>query len=89
MRFNPAGIPIVDCLLEHQSEVVEAGLLRTVHVQIKAVAVGAVAEQLSSQTLGVQARFEGFLGSSVWVKSGTGSAKPVVFHIQSFQLNIY
>ena len=84
LRFSPAGIPAIDCVLEHQSDVVEAGLLRKVQVRLKAVAVGPVAEQLGRQPLGVQARFEGFLGGSARFRHSTGRNTSVVFHVQSF-----
>ena len=82
LRFSPAGIPALDCVLQHQSEVVEAGALRKVQVQLKAVAVGPVAEQLNRQ-----AQFKGFLGSANRSRPGMGRSSSVIFHIQSFALN--
>ena len=87
LRFSPAGIPALDCVLQHQSEVVEAGALRKVQVQLKAVAVGPVAEQLNRQPVGMQAQFKGFLGSANRSRPGMGSSSTVIFHIQSFALS--
>ncbi|MDO4769751.1 MAG: primosomal replication protein N [Brachymonas sp.] len=86
LRFSPAGIPAIDCVLQHQSEVMEAGVLRKVQVQLKAVAVGPVAEQLERQTLGMQAQFKGFLGSANRSRPGM-SRSSVIFHIQSFAIS--
>ncbi len=87
LRFSPAGIPALDCVLQHQSEVLEAGTLRKVQVQLKAVAVGPVAEQLSRQALGMQAQFKGFLGGVNRSRPGTGRSSIVTFHIQSFAIS--
>lgn len=87
LRFSPAGIPAIDCVLQHQSELMEAGALRKVQVQLKAVAIGPVAEQLNRQALGVQAQFKGFLGSANRTRPGMGRSNSVVFHIQSFVIN--
>ena len=86
MRFSPAGIPALDCVLEHQSEVIEAGAPRKVQLQLKAVAIGPIAEQLSRQPLGIQARFEGFLGSTTRSRQSASRSSSVVFHVQSFAI---
>ena len=86
LRFSPAGVPVIDCMLEHHSEVTEAGLLRKVHVQTKAVAMGSMAEQLGRQPLGVQAQFGGFLGSTISRSGQAVGYGRVVFHIQSFSV---
>ena len=75
LRYTPAGIPAIDCMLEHASEQTEAGQERQVKATVKAKAFGALAEQLSLQALGSQWRFTGFLGSS-------RNGKSVALHIQ-------
>ena len=78
MRYTPAGLPALNCRLEHESQVEEAGGVRTVKVAIKAVAFGALAERLAKQALGSVWKFSGFLATPRNVKT-------VVFHIQEFQ----
>ncbi|MDP3250727.1 MAG: primosomal replication protein N [Hydrogenophaga sp.] len=77
LRYTPAGIPAVNLVLEHESEVVEMGTPRQVKVQLKAVAFGAQAEILSRQGLDSVCEFHGFMANG---RNGKG----VVFHIQDF-----
>ncbi|MEY4758198.1 MAG: hypothetical protein RJA34_3096 [Pseudomonadota bacterium] len=77
MRYTPAGLPALNLVLEHASKAEEAGQIRQVKLQIKAIAVGSVAERLVKQAVGSQWSFSGFLASARNVKS-------VVFHIQDF-----
>lgn len=77
LRYTPAGIPAVNLVLEHVSTVVELDVPRSVKLQLKAVAFGALAETLSRQSLEMTGRFQGFMANS---RNGKG----VVFHIQDF-----
>ncbi|WP_439518631.1 primosomal replication protein N [Hydrogenophaga sp.] len=77
LRYTPAGIPAVNLVLEHESEVVEMDSPRQVKVQLKAVAFGAQAEVLSRQGLDTVCEFHGFMANG---RNGKG----VVFHIQDF-----
>jgi len=77
LRHTPAGIPAVNLVLEHESQVVELDTPRLVKLQLRAVAFGALAEVLSRQGMDTICRFEGFLANA---RNGKG----VVFHIQDF-----
>lgn len=77
-RYTPAGLPALDLLLEHTSQLEEAGSLRQVKAVLKAVAIGTMAERLGRQVVGASAVFTGFLASP-------RHAKSVVLHIQDFQ----
>jgi primosomal replication protein N len=77
LRYTPAGIPAINLVLEHESVVTELDTPRTVKLQLRAVAFGAMAETMARQGLSMQAEFEGFLGNA---RNGKG----VVFHIQAF-----
>ncbi|MGC4365884.1 primosomal replication protein N [Hydrogenophaga sp. R2] len=77
LRYTPAGIPAVNLVLEHESQVVELDTPRLVKLQLRAVAFGALAEVLSRQGMDTICRFEGFLANA---RNGKG----VVFHIQDF-----
>ncbi|MES2979057.1 MAG: primosomal replication protein N [Pseudomonadota bacterium] len=75
LRYTPAGLPATNFVLDHESEVDEAGTVRQVKLSLKAVAFGALAEQMARITLGKSFRFKGFLMSARTNKS-------IVFHIQ-------
>ena len=75
LRYTPAGLPAANFVLDHESEVEEAGSNRQVKLSIKAVAFGTMAEQTSQLPLGKVFRFRGFLISARTNKS-------VIFHIQ-------
>jgi primosomal replication protein N len=78
LRYTPAGVPALDLLLEHESQLEEAGQKRQVKVAVKAVAFGSVAETLVRQSIGSPWRFSGFLAAA------RGGKHPVL-HIQSFE----
>ena len=63
LRYTPAGLPALDLVLEHESEVTEAQLTRKVKLDIKAVAIGSIAQQLNLQETGAPLCFAGFLGA--------------------------
>jgi primosomal replication protein N len=74
VRFTPAGLPALDMLLKHESEVSEDGQPRKVSLEIKAVAIGAITRPAGAMVLGASAGFAGFLGAT---RNGRG----LVFHI--------
>jgi primosomal replication protein N len=77
LRYTPAGIPALNLVLEHESQQTELDTPRTVKVQLRAVAFGALAEALQRQALNDAGHFDGFLANA---RTGKG----VVFHIQAF-----
>ena len=76
LRYTPAGIPALNLILEHGSEVEEAGVTRQVKLTIRAVAFGALAETSAQLELGKPKLFNGFLMNAATRKS-------IVFHIQA------
>ena len=76
LRYTPAGIPALNLILEHGSEVEEAGVTRQVKLTIKAVAFGALAETSARLELGKPKLFNGFLMNA-------RTSKSIVFHIQA------
>ncbi len=78
LRYTPAGLPALDVILEHASEVQEAGQNRKVQLKIRALAIGAIAERLVKQAVGSAWTFKGFLATP-------RQGKSVVLHIQEFQ----
>lgn len=79
LRYTPAGIPALNVVLEHESEILEAGMNRKVKLTVRAVAFGMLAEQTVKLALGNPFRFTGFLVNA-------RTSKGVVFHIQALHL---
>ena len=80
LRFTPAGLPALTLQLEHSSSQQEAGQPREVKARVKAVAFGAVAEQLARQPLGSFWQFSGFLATA-------RNGRQLVLHVQDIQQN--
>jgi primosomal replication protein N len=75
VRYTPAGLPALDLVLRHQSEVSEDGQPRKVSMDIKAVAIGqGITRQVGALTLGAAGSYAGFLTSG---RNGRG----LVFHV--------
>ena len=75
MRYTPAGLPALDVVLAHESQVTDAGTPRQVKLSLRGLAFGTQAETLAKASLNAEWGFSGFLGMS---RNGKG----VVFHIQ-------
>lgn len=78
MRYTPAGLPVFDIVLKHESQATESGQERRVTLEVRAVAIGEVTQGLRSLALGAQALFAGFLASA---RNGRG----LVFHITTVE----
>jgi primosomal replication protein N len=76
VRYTPAGLPALDLVLRHESEVSEDGTPRKVSLDIRAVAIGAITRSVGALTLGAEASFAGFLACA---RNGRG----IVFHLTS------
>ena len=74
VRYTPAGLPAIDCRLQHASTVTEDGQPRLVSLEIKAMAIGAIARPLGALVLGQSGLFAGFLATT---RNGRG----MLFHI--------
>ncbi len=78
MRYTPAGLPALDLLLRHESEVTQDGQPRKVSVDIKARAIGEITRRIATLELGSPHGFAGFLGSQ---RNGRG----IVFHVTELE----
>ena len=63
LRYSPAGVPILNCRLIHQSQQMEAGTPRAVSCEIPAVAIGEVATRLATKETETEWQFSGFLAT--------------------------
>ncbi|CAG9180963.1 primosomal replication protein N [Cupriavidus pampae] len=75
LRYTPAGVPVVNCILQHVGEVVEAATPRQVEFAIAAMGIGPVGKQLERMALGTLLNCEGFLARK------HRNSKALVFHI--------
>ena len=74
VRYTPAGLPAIDCRLQHACTVTEDGQPRQVSLEIKALAIGAMSRPLGALALGQSGLFAGFLATT---RNGRG----MLFHI--------
>ena len=61
LRYTPAGVPVLEFLLSHESEVTEAGQLRRIALSLVVVAMGDLAQMAGTMRLGCKVRLQGFL----------------------------
>ena len=80
LRYTPAGIPAIDCVLKHASVQREAGGERGVDCEIAAVAFGDPAQALAKLAPGATLRCTGFLAR----RYRTGIT--VAMHVNAFEL---
>lgn len=80
LRYTPAGMPVIELQLEHQSEVEEAGLNRRLHFTMSAVALGDMALQLADTPLGAILEIQGFIAPL------HRSSVRTVLHIQTVEI---
>ncbi|HLT99362.1 MAG TPA: primosomal replication protein N [Burkholderiaceae bacterium] len=76
LRYTPAGVPALELILAHESEVQEAGQKRRVSFETRAIALGDTAHLLADTPLGGRLELEGFLAAT---RLGSGR---LVLHIQ-------
>jgi primosomal replication protein N len=74
LRFTPAGLPALDLMLAHESELSHEGQVRKVAVQVKSLVIGQLVDSIKHLPLGTEAVFAGFLASA---RNGRG----LLFHI--------
>jgi primosomal replication protein N len=74
LRYTPAGLPTLDLVLKHESQVTQNGQLRQVWFELKAKVVGELVQRVVMLELGSSHGFAGFLGSH---RNGKG----VLFHV--------
>jgi primosomal replication protein N len=79
LRHTPAGIPAVECALDHRSLQHEAGGERRVECEMHAVAFGDVALALARCAVGSALRCDGFIARRY--RTGTS----VTLHVTRFE----
>ena len=79
LRYTPAGVPALDCVLKHESVQEEAGGNRRVDCELAAVAFGGPATALAKVPMGTALRCTGFLAR----RYRTGIT--VALHVNEFE----
>ena len=79
VRYTPAGIPIVELKLSHESTQTEAGRPRQVEVEVMALAAGESASKLARSPLGARLAVTGFLAHK------GRSRVQLILHINDFE----
>ncbi len=74
LRYTPAGLPALDLMLAHESNLSHEGQMRKVAVQVKALVIGELVNRVKLLPLGTEGVFAGFLASA---RNGRG----LLFHI--------
>ena len=82
LRYTPAGVPAINVVLEHESEIIEGGSTRQVKLTVRAVAFAELAVTTSRLELGKLHLMTGFLINA-------RTSKSIVFHIQSIDQPAY
>lgn len=81
LRYTPAGIPVIELVIQHQSEQMEAGINRKIECEIRSVALGSIAEQLSKVGAETKLTVTGFLAAR-----SIKRRQDLVLHIEEFEL---
>jgi primosomal replication protein N len=79
IRYSPAGVPVLECLLEHRSTQLEAEVARQVEFEIRALALGSIGRELERVSPGTGLEVKGFLAPS---RKGS---KTLLLHITAFE----
>jgi len=61
VRYTPAGIPVLEFLLSHESEVSEAGVPRRIAFALQILVMGDLVQMAGSVGLGTTVRIQGFI----------------------------
>lgn len=63
LRYTPAGIPVINFTLSHQSSQMESGMTRLVQCEVPVVAVGQLAELIGKRPPSQDCTVIGFLAA--------------------------
>lgn len=83
IRYTPAGLPLLNFVLQHASDVYEAGYQRKVECEINAIAIGNIATELikSNIQIGDNIKVKGFLAKR------SAKSMQLVLHIEQFHIH--
>lgn len=61
VRYTPAGVPVLEFLLSHESEVSEAGVPRRIAFALQILVMGDLVQMAGTIGLGTTLRIQGFI----------------------------
>jgi primosomal replication protein N len=61
LRYTPAGIPLLNFVLRHLSDQIEAGMKRRVECDVNAIVMGELAEKSQNVKTGAKLKVTGFI----------------------------
>lgn len=79
LRYTPAGVPLIECRIRHESKLLEAHTERVVKLEIAAIAMGDLARKVSQVNLDQTIRISGFLAQK------SQKSQHIVLHICSLE----
>ena len=79
LRHTPAGVPVIEFGIRHESEILEAGTKRKVSAEIAAIAFEAQARMVAGTTLDRRLRVTGFLAAK------SRRSKKLVLHVTQIE----
>ena len=81
LRHTPAGIPVIEFRIRHESQAVEAGSSRKVEAEVEAIAFQTDARLLAAAAPGSALRVEGFLCAK------SRRSKKLVLHLTKIEFS--
>ncbi|MDR3410722.1 MAG: primosomal replication protein N [Formivibrio sp.] len=81
LRHTPAGLPVIEALIVHRSEQIEAGQSRKVECEVQIIVLGKSAEAFSLIEAGEKVAIHGFLAAKSMRRR-----QDIVLHIEEFEL---
>ncbi|MCP5268713.1 MAG: primosomal replication protein N [Zoogloeaceae bacterium] len=79
VRHTPAGVPVTECRIRHESEQIEAGSPRRVECEVPAVGLGEASKWLQAAQPGSQVKVTGFLAAK------SRNSKQLILHIEHIE----
>ena len=79
LRHTPAGIPVAEFRIQHESDAIESGKVRKVNAEIDAIAFDALARQVAAAALDSPVSVEGFLCAK------SRRSKKLVLHVSKLE----
>ncbi|MCX7206728.1 MAG: primosomal replication protein N [Proteobacteria bacterium] len=81
LRYTPAGTPVLEIVITHLSEQIEAGKHRKVECEVAMMALGDIAARLASIQIGQRLASKGFIAAK-----SNRYRNELVLHLEEFEL---
>lgn len=78
-RYTPAGLPVCEFKIAHESEQVEEKIPRLVKFELKAITMGLLAKQITNYSVGSLLECHGFIAQRSY------KSKSVCFHVNQIK----